>query len=322
MLILRNKLTKEKWEVLDTDDNTVEVATEKELIHYVQDLGINIQGVVAPRGENPVFIPQFNYSVKETKLHIRRGIKLHVENGILRYFELSQNLGDITINLSDWCTSLAPYCFRNESIVENTKVRLLFDNNIDFKATSVVNLFSSGSIIVDIRNVNNKKASYIYKQAIKNKVLGVCMNSYTLSLIDDEDRLRYYQSEVLLRFGMPTSKNCRAVCEETLVRTKVIAEVASRYKSAFEQLEYIPIMLNKSAQLKQAHSMHIVKVMLGSEAKPDGVFSAVNYLNLDSDLIAKLYHACFDFHLIGYLKYWNAIRSNIIKFSENYTNSL
>lgn len=102
----------------------------------------------------------------------------------------------------------------------------------------------------------------------------------------------------------------------------MIAEVASRYKSAFEQLEYIPIMLNKSAQLKQVHSMHIVKVMLGSEAKPDGVFSAVDYLNLDSDLIAKLYHACFDFHLIDYLKYWNAIRSNIIKFSENYTNSL
>lgn len=44
MLILRNKLTKEKWEVLDTDDNTIEVATEKELIHYVQDLGIIFKG--------------------------------------------------------------------------------------------------------------------------------------------------------------------------------------------------------------------------------------------------------------------------------------
>lgn len=29
MLILRNKLTKEKLKVLDTDDNTIEVATEK-----------------------------------------------------------------------------------------------------------------------------------------------------------------------------------------------------------------------------------------------------------------------------------------------------
>lgn len=46
MLILRNKLTKEKLEVLDTDDNTIEVATEKDLAYCVEYLGLTIQGVV------------------------------------------------------------------------------------------------------------------------------------------------------------------------------------------------------------------------------------------------------------------------------------
>lgn len=45
MLILKKQLTTTKYEVLDTDDNSVEVATTQELYHCVKDLGIQIQGV-------------------------------------------------------------------------------------------------------------------------------------------------------------------------------------------------------------------------------------------------------------------------------------
>lgn len=142
MLILRNKLTKEKWEVLDTDDNTIEVATEKDLAYYVEYLGLEIQGVVIPKGGKPVFTPQLEYSVKETKLNIRRCIKLHTENGVLKHFDYDKNSGNITINLSDYCTSIAPYCFKhNNLLISNTVIRLIFDNSIDFKPTSVANLF-------------------------------------------------------------------------------------------------------------------------------------------------------------------------------------
>lgn len=45
MLILKKQLTEIKYEVLDTDDNVVEIDTRDNLIRYVKDLGLKIQGV-------------------------------------------------------------------------------------------------------------------------------------------------------------------------------------------------------------------------------------------------------------------------------------
>lgn len=324
MLILRNKLTKEKWEVLDTDDNTIEVATEKDLAYYVEYLGLTIQGVVIPKGGKPVFTPQLEYSVKETKLNIRRGIKLHAENGVLKHFDYDKNSGNITINLSDYCTSIAPYCFKhNNLLISNTVIRLIFDNTIDFKPTSVANLFCFGEVIVDIRALDDKKASYIYKQAFESKVLGACVSSGYMSVVDNEERLRHYQAEALLNEGMPAVPRFRSICEETLIKTKVLAGAAEGYKPAFETLVNTPIRLNKSSQRNVAQSMHNIYITLSSSDMSSKFLALTRqYLALDKDLVLKLYHACFNFHLIGYLEYWHKLYENVKEFSENYTNSL
>lgn len=324
MLILRNKLTKEKWEVLDTDDNTIEVATEKDLAYCVEYLGLSIQGVVIKKGEKPVFTPQLEYSAKETKLNIRRGIKLHAENGVLKHFEYGKNLGDITINLSDYCTSIAPYCFKHtDLVISNTTIRLIFENTIDFKATSVAGLFCFDEIIADIRDLDDKKALYIYKQAFESKVLGACVSYGYLSVVDNEERLRHYQAEALLSEGMPAVPRFRSICEETLLKTKILAGVVTSYKLAFETLVNTPIRLNKSSQRNVARYMHNIYLLLSSNDM-QGKFLALTrqYLALDKGLVLKLYHACFDFHLIGYLEYWSKLYENVKEFSEKYTDSL
>ena len=115
MLVLKKQLTTTKYEVLDTDDNSVEVATTQELYHCVKDLGMQIQGVSITGNNAILFKQQFDYSIKETKFKVFKGIDMHVENGELVKFTYTEDLRDTTLKLSDYCTSLFSGCLECEN---------------------------------------------------------------------------------------------------------------------------------------------------------------------------------------------------------------
>ena len=100
MLVLKKQVTDSKYEILDTNDGVVEVATVSELNYYVKDLGIEIQGVKVNDYSGLILVPQFEHTMKETKLKVFKGVDMHVENGELVNFTYTDSFADTNLIVS------------------------------------------------------------------------------------------------------------------------------------------------------------------------------------------------------------------------------
>ena len=247
MLILKKQLTEIKYEVLDTDDNVVEIDTRDNLIRYVKDLGLKIRGVDVDAKGYVTFNPQYNYSIKETKFKILRGVDIHVENGELVNLSYNESLQDTTIKLSDYCNFIAPHCFKPSfGIKTNSHIILILDNSLEFKSFSFIDCFYCGVIKMDITALSDKKAEYVYKEAMKADALGLFPYNNSC-IIDNAERLNYYWADSIMNKGFLLFNGQVSKLEEVLPDVdKYTKLMKKKYLKLFEHVANAEIRFNEN----------------------------------------------------------------------------
>ena len=328
MLILKKQLTEIKYEVLDTDDNVVEIDTRDNLIRYVKDLGLKIQGVDVDAKGYVTFNPQYNYSIKETKFKILRGIDIHVENGELVNLSYNESLQDTTIKLSDYCNFIAPHCFKPSfGIKTNSHIILILDNSLEFKSFSFIDCFYCGVIKMDITALSDKKAEYVYKEAMKADALGLFPYNNSC-IIDNAERLNYYWADSIMNKGFLLFNGQVSKLEEVLPDVdKYTKLMRKKYLKLFEHVANAEIRFNKNVcrAEREVQCATIIKqgiVNIGWRKERARTFKVVyrKFLTIDKPLsVDKLYNFVMIFNADEYCwSLWDRFCNNILEFVNKY----
>lgn len=329
MLILKKQLTKIKYEVLDTDDNVVEIDTGDNLIRYVKDLGLKIQGVDVDAKGYVTFNPQYNYSIKETKFKILRGIDIHVENGELVNLSYNESLQDTTIKLSDYCNFIAPHCFKPSfGIKTNSHITLILDNSLEFKSFSFIDCFYCGVIKMDITALSDKKAEYVYKEAMKADALGLFPYNNSC-IIDNTERLNYYWADSIMNKGFLLFNGQVSRLEEVLPDVdKYTKLMRKKYLKLFEHVANAEIKFNKNV-CRTKREVKCATLIRESIVNIDRyrtervrTFKSVykKFLTIDKPLsVDKLYNFVMIFNADDYCwSLWDRFCNNILEFANKY----
>lgn len=331
MLILKKQLTEIKYEVLDTDDNVVEIDTRDNLIRYVKDLGLKIQGVDVDAKGYVTFNPQYNYSIKETKFKILRGVDIHVENGELVNLSYNESLQDTTIKLSDYCNFIAPHCFKPSfGIKTNSHITLILDNSLEFKSFSFIDCFYCGVIKMDITALSDKKAEYVYKEAMKADALGLFPYNNSC-IIDNAERLNYYWADSIMNKGFLLFNGQVSKLEEVLPDVdKYTKLMRKKYLKLFEHVANAEIRFNKNVYKANreaqcaSHIRNDIAKMKGYAKKTERAqtFKVIykKLLTIDKPLsVDKLYHFIMLFKADDYCwSLWDRFCNNILEFVNKY----
>ena len=328
MLILKKQLTEIKYEVLDTDDDVVEIATRDNLIRYVKDLGLKIQGVDIDAKGYVTFNPQYNYSIKETKFKVLKGIDIHVENGELVNLTYNESLQDTTIKLSDYCNFIAPHCFKPSfGIKTNSHITLILDNSLDFKSFSFIDCFYCGVIKIDVTALSDKKADYVYKEAMKADALGLFPYNNSC-IIDNTERLNYYWADSIMNKGFLLFNGQVSRLEEVLPDVdKYTKLMRKKYLKLFEHVANAEIRFNKNVcrTEREVQCATIIKhgiVNIGWRAERARAFKVAfrKFLTIDKPLsVDKLYNFVMIFNADDYCwSLWDRFCNNILEFANKY----
>mgnify|MGYP004554528939 FL=1 len=329
MLILKKQLTEIKYEVLDTDDDVVEIDTRDNLIRYVKDLGLKIQGVDVDAKGYVTFNPQYNYSIKETKFKILRGIDIHVENGELVNLTYNESLQDTTIKLSDYCNFIAPHCFKPSfGIKTNSHITLILDNSLEFKSFSFIDCFYCGVIKIDVTALSDKKAEYVYKEAMKADALGLFPYNNSC-IIDNTERLNYYWADSIMTKGFLLFNGQVSRLEEVLPDVdKYTKLMRKKYLKLFEHVANAEIRFNKNVcrtkrEVKCATLIRqsIVNIdRYRTERARTFKVAFREFLTIDKPLsVDKLYNFVMIFNADDYCwSLWDRFCNNILEFVNKY----
>lgn len=328
MLILKKQLTELKYEVLDTDDGITEIATIYELTDYVKNLRLEIQGVVINADGYVFFHPQFDYSIKETKFKILKGIDIHVENGELVNLTYNENLQDTTIKLSDYCNFIAPHCFKPSwGVKTDSHITLILDNSLEFKSFSFIDCFYCGVIKMDVTALSDKKADYVYKEAMKADALGLFPYNNSC-VIDNTERLNYYWADSIMNKGFLLFNGQVSRLEEVLPDVdKYTKLMRKKYLKLFEHVANAEIRFNKNVcrtkrEVKCATLIRQSIVNIGWRAERARTFKVAyrKFLTIDKPLsVDKLYNFVMIFNADDYCwSLWDRFCNNILEFVNKY----
>lgn len=329
MLILKKQLTELKYEVLDTDDGITEIATIYELTDYVKDLGLKIQGVNIDVNGYVTFNPQYNYSIKETKFKVLKGIDIHVENGELVNLTYNESLQDTTIKLSDYCNFIAPHCFKPSfGIKTNSHITLILDNSLDFKSFSFIDCFYCGVIKIDVTALSDKKVDYVYKEAMKADALGLFPYNNSC-IIDNTERLNYYWADSIMTKGFLLFNGQVSRLEEVLPDVdKYTKLMRKKYLKLFEHVANAEIRFNKNV-CRTKREVKCATLIRQSIVNIDRyrterarTFKMVyrKFLTIDKPLsVDKLYNFVMIFNADDYCwSLWDRFCNNILEFVNKY----
>lgn len=199
MLYVQQKISEQNFIVADTDDNTEELTTRKELKHCVIDLGVEVSGATLS-SDNLFNIHCYNNLTDAwaLKMKIFRGISLMIDKtGTLCNMELDTQR-DIShvLNLEDCCTSLANYCFENIKVVNNSvDLKVILTDKIKFNSKAFESCRWS-KLKFDFSQLSDKKAEVAYKSFLTDRgsclILGSNQILSNVEIIDKRERYAYY----------------------------------------------------------------------------------------------------------------------------------
>lgn len=175
MLYISRQVTRAKFAVVDTDDNVEQLADWGELYDCVVNKGLDIKGVDihynSGIGNNGMYACSITPYMAETngkyaKLSMLYGVNMIVTNNCLTKFSLNANVRNCTINLSDYCDSIADYAtdYCNKPSGSNCdKIILVLDSSINVSSKAFKNLSGSSIVHIDVSKCSDKVANYVYK---------------------------------------------------------------------------------------------------------------------------------------------------------------
>lgn len=172
MLYVQQKISEQNFIVADTDDDTEEMTTCKELKHCVIDLGVEVLGTTLST-DNLFNIHCYNNLTDAwaLKMKIFRGISLMIDKtGTLCNMELdAQRDISYVLNLEDCCMSLANYCFENIKVVNNSvDLKVILTDKIKFNSKAFESCRWS-KLKFDFSQLSDKKAEVAYKSFLTDR---------------------------------------------------------------------------------------------------------------------------------------------------------
>lgn len=333
MLVLKKQITDSKYEVLDTDDDVTEVATVQDLTHCVRDLGLTIQGVEITEKGYVLLKPQFDYSVKETKFKVLKGIDMHVENGELVKFSYNRGLQDTAIKLSDYCSVVAPHCFKPAWGINTNghHITLILDDSLDIKSGSFLDCFCCGVIYVDVSALSDKKANLVYKEAIKYEAIGLYPGrGYNCIIDDNKKRFYFYWADCLLKNGLFGFNGQVSRAEEVIPDVDEYSRLLrKKYMPLFEHVATAKIKFNKGV-VQRGSQFKVIPIIKRHIANSESMNKQDKvklykelyrkYFTIDKPLsVDRLYHYILLFSQDDYCDHlWKMFCEHINEFVENY----
>lgn len=135
MLYIKQKIGYNRFIVADTDDNSEELCTYEKLKYCILNVGLKIKGVTID-SMNCITVHCYNNltDIKALKFKVLYGISLLINSkGTLCNMEVDNKVINYVLNLEDWCTSLADFCFENVHITSSdTNITVVLSDKIKF----------------------------------------------------------------------------------------------------------------------------------------------------------------------------------------------
>lgn len=197
MLYIKQKIGYNRYIVADTDDNSEEICTYEKLKYCVLDVGLKIEGVTVD-SENCITVHCYNNltDIKALKFRVLYGISLLVNsNGTLCNMDVDNKEINYTLNLEDWCTSLADFCFENIHITNPaTKVTVILSDKIKFSYRAF-EFCSDSRLIFDFSRLSDETAKIAYNSFLVSGdtcLFWVSRKTCDTRIIDTQKRYTYY----------------------------------------------------------------------------------------------------------------------------------
>lgn len=213
MLYISKQLTKSKFMVMDTDDGIEQPASREELYDYVMHKGLDIKGVDyikdSTSGEYNLSIEPYmiESNSKLSKQAVLNGVVMTVTNGCLTRLSFNNSVrGGSTINLADYCNSIADYAIDAcENYKGDKPIVLVLDSSIKVASKAFKNLHSyiKNLVHVDVSKCSDKTANSVYRAILGNDTLYLFDNG-GFSIIDtNETRKNFNIAFQVITYGLP-----------------------------------------------------------------------------------------------------------------------
>lgn len=198
MLYIKQKIGYNRYIVADTDDNSEELCTYEKLKYCVLDVGLKIEGVTVD-SENCITIHCYNNltDIKALKFRVLYGISLLVNsNGTLCNMDVDNKEINYILNLEDWCTSLADFCFENIHITNPAmKVTVILSDKIKFNCRAF-EFCSDSNLSFDFSRLSDETAKIAYNSFLISNdsclLMRVAHKISAVKIIDNQERYAYY----------------------------------------------------------------------------------------------------------------------------------
>lgn len=198
MLYIKQKIGYNRFIVADTDDNSEELCTYEKLKYCVLNVGLKIEGVTID-SMNCITVHCYNNltDIKALKFKVLYGISLLINSkGTLCNMEVDNKVINYVLNLKDWCTSLADFCFENVHISNaDTKVTVVLSDKIKFNYRAF-ELCNDSNLTFDFSQLSDETVKVAYNSFLVSNnsclLIGIANKISNVKIVDNRERYAYY----------------------------------------------------------------------------------------------------------------------------------
>ena len=198
MLYIKQKIGYNRFIVADTDDNSEELCTYEKLKYCVLNVGLKIEGVTID-SMDCITVHCYNNltDIKALKFKVLYGISLLINSkGTLCNMEIDNKVINYVLNLEDWCTSLADFCFENVRITNvDTNITVVLSDKIKFNDRAF-EFCSDSNLTFDFSQLSDETAKVAYNSFLVSNnsclIIGIANKISNIKIVDNRERYAYY----------------------------------------------------------------------------------------------------------------------------------
>lgn len=198
MLYIKQKIGYNRYIVADTDDNSEELCTYEKLKYCVLNVGLKIEGVtIDSMGCITVHCYNNLTDIKALKFKVLYGISLLINsNGTLCNMEVDNKVINYMLNLEDWCTNLADFCFENVHITNSdTNITVILSDKVKFNYRAF-EFCNDSNLTFDFSQLSDETAKIAYNSFLVSNnsclLIGVANKISNVKIVDNRERYAYY----------------------------------------------------------------------------------------------------------------------------------
>lgn len=239
MLYVSRMLSRSQVCVVDTDDGVEEILNGGELVRCLRDYGLEIKGVTLHNKNGRFSVtatpcqPDDTISTFQVKQKLLRGVDVKVSGDIITSIQWTDSVPQpVSVRLSDFGTKCADYLFWWEGLCTNEKLTLIFDDKMSATSKSL-KFLSVLRVKVDLREVTNDKLARLIYKAFGESYKGRYLSGtdYPFYIIDNEERLKFWQAVYSLNHSVIGVASVAKLCEYPGVAERIYKEFGTEFRA-------------------------------------------------------------------------------------------